>query len=76
MANPQEGFRRLSLAVGSVAATLFLIAFFTAAASAGSPSAGWIINLLIGTAVCWFAGWGIVRVAWWVWQGFASQASR
>jgi hypothetical protein len=71
MASTQEGFRRLGIALGSVTATIYLFASFIAAGSAGSSSVAWIPNLLIGTAVCWCVGWGIVRVAWWVWRGFA-----
>lgn len=80
MVNGQEGFRRLGLAFGSVAATIYLFANLilieSLIGSAASVNPFWIPVLLVGTAVIWCAGWGLVRVAWWVWKGFTFPSSR
>jgi len=72
MANREEGIRRLSLAVGIAAGIGLPIALVLT--ESGPPTSTDLLLLPIASVIVGCAGWGIVRLIWWVISGFTGSS--
>jgi hypothetical protein len=77
MGKMHEGIRRLSIAVGIVAgAIFFFVTLINIESNASQVSPLLIPILLFAGVLVGFAGKGLVRFVWWVWQGFRNPSQR
>ena len=74
MINRKEGYRRLSIAAGLTSAATWIVYVFVASRGFDSREMrgnSWAVFVL-GIVCVYLVAWGLVRLGFWVYEGFAS----